>query len=112
MTSTDLNIAEMEDILQPPVAVKASRKASAPDASARKTIRIILDESDDIPPSGLFLQHNGRPFMLQPGVEVDIPLFLQEILDHAVLSMPVVNPQTRQITGYRSRLKHTYRVVS
>ena len=76
-----------------------------------KTIRIILEENDDIPPTGLFLGLNGKGFMIQAGMEVDIPLALIEILDHAITSLPQVHQQTRRVIGYRQRMRFPYRVI-
>lgn len=103
---------------EPAKPAKAEKKPSkpiseaAPEVIKKNTIRIHLEESDDIPPSGLFLQHNGRPYMLKTGVDADIPLFLKEILDNAVIEVPVINPDTRQIVGWRKRLKYNYRIVT
>lgn len=73
--------------------------------------RIILEDNADIPPTGLFVAHNGRPYMIQPGEVVDIPDFLREVLDHAVISVPVVDNKTQQVMGYRNRSKYPYRRV-
>lgn len=73
--------------------------------------RIILEENDEIPPTGLFLSVNGRGYMILPGVEVDVPDFLIEVLDHAEKMVPVQDPQTGQVTGWRKRLRYNYRVV-
>lgn len=111
--STDTGLDELEsnlDAFEAPA--KAPKKKAVPEAIAKSTTRILLEESDDIPPSGLFLQHNGRPYMLRPGMEVDIPTFLKEILDHAVITVPQVDPTTKQVVGWRSRQKYAYRVVT
>lgn len=76
------------------------------------TKRIILEENDEIPPTGLYLGHNGRGYMILPGVEVDVPTFLIEILDNAVKAAPLVDPQTKQVVGWRNRMRYPYRVVS
>lgn len=77
-----------------------------------RTKRIILEENDEIPPTGLFLGLNGRGYMIMPGVEVDVPEALIEILNHAVKSTPVVDPATKRVMGWRDRMRYPYRVIS
>ena len=94
-------------------APKAPRaKAAVPIAGLPKTIKIILEENDNIPPTGLFLGVNGKGYMLRPGIEVNIPYSVKEVLDHAVMSTPQIDPQTNKIVGYRDRMKYPYRTVS
>lgn len=71
------------------------------------TADITLEESSEIPPTGLFIGHNGRSYMIQPGVRVTVPAFLLGVLDDAVMSAPIVNEQNR-VTGYRSRRRFPY----
>ena len=77
-----------------------------------ETVRIILEDDDSIPPTGLFIGLNGKGYLLRTTEEADVPLGVKEILDHAVMSMPVVDPQTRRVIGHKERLRFNYRVVT
>lgn len=90
----------------------AAAKAAGKVVSGPKLTRIILEENDDIPPTGLFVQHNGRPFVIRTGIEVDVPPEILNILNDAVASSPVKDPGTGQVVGYRDRMKYPYRRVS
>jgi hypothetical protein len=76
-----------------------------------KRVEIILEENDDIPPTGLFLGLNGRGYLLSPGEKAKVPLGIVEILENAVTSTPVLDQQTKQVIGYRDRLKYPFRKV-
>lgn len=80
--------------------------------TGHKRMRIMLEDSTDIPPNGLFLSHNGNTFMLKSSMEVSVPMPLIEILNNAVTSVPVVDPNTQRIIGYRKRLRFPYRVLN
>jgi len=74
-------------------------------------VRIFLEEDENIPPTGLYVGHNGMSYMLRPGMEMNVPLGVLEILDNAVVSVPVVNPVSRQTIGYRSKRRYSYRLI-
>ena len=76
-----------------------------------KRTRIILEENDNIPPTGLFVGFNGNTYMIMAGIEVDVPDPLIEILDNAVQMIAIVNPQTKQVIGHRQRMRFPYRLV-
>jgi len=83
------------------------RKAKA--VGLPETTRIMLEENNDIPPTGLFIGHNGRGYILKPGEPADVPNFLISILDNAVALVPYTDPSTMQIVSYRERLRFPYR---
>ena len=74
-----------------------------------KRFKIILEEDPGIPPVGLFIQPNCKPYMLMAGVEAMVPQEVLSVLNDAVISVPIVDPQTQRVTGYRSRLRFPYR---
>lgn len=92
--------------------------APAPSSKVKKaakgmpdTVWIQLEENEEIPPTGLFLGHNGHSYLLKAGEPVPVPAHIIEILDHAVLSMPVTDPTTKQVIGHRERMRFPYRRV-
>ena len=86
--------------------------AEAPAAvQTAKRFKIILEEDTAIPPTGLFISANGRPYLLMAGIEASVPQEVISVLYDAVISVPIISPQTQQVTGYRSRLRFPYRRV-
>lgn len=80
-------------------------------AQYKKRVWIVLEDNDNIPPTGQFFGHNGNGFMLRPGVPAEVPVELVDILNHAIYSAPQVDSQTRQIIGYTQRLRFPYRMI-
>jgi hypothetical protein len=74
-------------------------------------VRIILEESDEIPPTGQFIGLNGRTWIIRPGEEVEVPQGVVEVLQNAVMKVPVVDPQTRQVIDYRNRTRLPFRIL-
>lgn len=76
-----------------------------------KTVRVIVEENEEIPPIGLFVGLNGFGYLIKPGVEVDLPIGVIGILNNAVQSTPIIDPDSKQVTGWRERMRYPYRVV-
>ena len=91
--------------------VDAKTKAAAKKLGV-EYVTIVLEDAADIPPTGLFIGHNGNSFMIMPGEEVDVPDFLLGVLDDAVMSSPQVDSKSQKILGYRSRMRFPYRRIS
>lgn len=88
-----------------------ARGAPAP-LGMPKTVRIVLEETDNMAPTGAVFSLNGRAYLIRPGEEVDIPLGLKEVIDNAVQSVAIHDPQTLKVVGYRDRHRFPYRQIS
>ena len=75
-------------------------------------VRIMLEEQDNIPPTGQFIGLQGVGYILRPGEEVDVPLPLLSVLNDAIESVPQVDPITRRVVGYRDRRRLPYRILN
>lgn len=75
-----------------------------------KTIKLILEENENIPPTGQFFGINGVSFVLRPGEVAVVPWGIKEILDNAVENTPVRDGSNRVI-GTRKKLRYPYTIV-
>jgi hypothetical protein len=92
---------------------KPSHKKAAPAATAPAKadyVRIKLAHSRDIPPSGLYLGHNGKGYLLKPGVEADVPDFLLDVLDNAVMKTPVTGANG-QVESWEDQPRFMYSII-
>lgn len=75
-------------------------------------VKIVLEENDAIPPTGQFFGLNGKSYLLRPGVDVEVPQGIIDILDNAVMEVALQDPATKQILGYRRRMRYPYRRIT
>jgi hypothetical protein len=87
------------------------RTDAPPPVKTAARIKIVLEEDSAIPPTGLYISANGKPYLLMAGVEAEVPPEVISVLNDAVTSVPVIDPQTQRVTGYRSRLRFAYRRI-
>lgn len=74
-----------------------------------RRVKIILEESSEIPPTGQFFGINGIGYILRPGEPAEVPESLLSVLDDAVQDVPILNGD--QVTGFRQKLRFPYRVL-
>lgn len=107
-------LADDEDVPQ----VKRSRKKEVVDQSRpidpihSKRVCIMLEENENIPPTGQFFGINGRSYMLRPGEKAMVPQEIIEVLENAVQEVPQIDPTTTQVVGYRKKLRFPYRIIT
>jgi hypothetical protein len=111
LNSTPLDESHLQRVAAPKEYTGTMTKKEQKAIGMPKTTRIILEENENIPPTGLFLGHNGRNYMIVTGEPVDVPNFLIDILDNAIMSQPVVDQRTQKVIGYRDRMRYPYRRV-
>lgn len=82
-----------------------------PEKKASKRIRIILDDNDDIPPTGHPVGVNGKMYILKPNEPMDVPEEVVHVLDLAVQSVPVFGAD-QKVVAFRDRPRLPYRVIT
>jgi hypothetical protein len=92
-------------------APKPRRAAKKPKTKSVQSgyVDIMLEENEEIPPTGLFIGVNGRSYLLQPGSKVAVPQGIIDVLDNAIMSTPKIDPATKRVVGYKERLRYPYR---
>ncbi len=103
MTTNTIADVPMPDADAAPVPGKSRKSVGMPDR-----VKIILEENDDIPPTGLFVGVNGRGYLLKPGEEIEVPQAVVEVLENAVTSAPL-RDGGQQLIGYRDRMRFPFR---
>jgi hypothetical protein len=55
-----------------------------------RRVTIVLEDSADIPPTGLFVGHNGTSYIIKTGEVVSVPAGVMGILRDAIVMKPVL----------------------
>lgn len=77
----------------------------------QKMVRIVLEDNENIPPTGQPISLNGKAYIIVPGHEVDVPVGIVEILQNAITTVPIQDPATRKVVGSKNRQRFAFRVV-
>lgn len=91
-------------------AQKATSSGEIITAEQSERVKIILEENDNIPPTGLFIGINGRSFLLRAGEECLVPKDVLGVLDDAVEEVPRVG-SNNNVVEYRKKMRFPYRIV-
>lgn len=77
-----------------------------------KRTKIILEENENIGPTGQYFGHNGDGTFIRPGEPVDVKDSIIEILENAKISVTRIDPVTLRPSGTSDRLRFPYRIVT
>ena len=92
-------------------AQKLGPRAKKAPVGMPKTVRIILEETENMAPTGQMFSLNGRAYLIRPGEPVDIPIGILEVIDNAVMSVPIIDQVSMKVVGHRNRHRFPYRLV-
>lgn len=95
----------------PEIEVQKATPTKAVGIPKQRLVRIVLDDNEDIPPTGQSVALNGKAYMIVPGHEVDVPPGVVEILRNAIMTVPIQDPATRKIIGYKNRPRFPFHVI-
>lgn len=87
-------------------------RQKAQEQDAGPSVAIILSENEEIPPTGLYVGLNGKGYLIRPGERVVVPKGVVDILQNAIMSGPVQDPATKQVVGYRDRMRYPFQLVN
>lgn len=75
--------------------------------------RVIINESSEIPKEGMFISLNGFPFLVKPGIEVDLPRPVLRMLDTRIKTETIHQDDGngRIVEHKRNIPRITYRII-
>jgi hypothetical protein len=109
---SNIELDGLEMKVEPAVVRTPIARAPVKPVFTEKRIRIVLEQNDNIPPTGQFFGLNGKGYMLKPGLEADVPPGIVSILNDAVMSVPNIDPNTKQVVSFQDRLRFPYRIIA
>lgn len=107
--SEEKQIGMIEDSLV--VDTPKGRKRIVAESDKNQRVKIILEENENIPPTGQYFGINGTGYLLRAGEVAEVPEGIIDVLDNAVQLVPVVDPVTKQPVDHRPKHRFAYRVV-
>lgn len=112
MTDPSVAFEETESNLGPLIdAPKRGSKDKAKPVNVEPRTTIVLEDNEQIPPTGQFFGVQGVGYVLRPGEPAAVPDGLLNVLDTAIISVPVKDTSD-VVIGYRDRLRFPYRVIT
>lgn len=113
-TTADTSGFDGDDDLVPVVQSESKpiRKRKAIQKEVKpEMVKLQLEEVDNMAPTGQFFGINGKAFNLRPGEPAIVPIGILNILNDAIMSVPILNADST-VSGYRDRLRFPYRIIS
>lgn len=83
---------------------------AAPNIDMNDRVWITLSDNKNIERGGQFFGVNGASFLLKPGKKAYVPRALTNVLNDAIESVAIVDPDTLGILEYRGVLRYPYQV--
>lgn len=80
---------------------------AAPEVKKDGRVCIILQRNENIPPTGLFVGHNGTPYIVKAGEPVMVPQGVVNVLNDAVMDMPIIG-DSQSVIGYQKQLRFPF----
>lgn len=112
MPNDDLNEADLQLGSNLPPVAPTKRRGKPTTVGMPETVRLLIEENDSIPPTGVYVGLNGKGYLIRAGETVDVPIGVKDILDNAIETVPQIDPTTRRIIAHRERMRYPYRLIA
>jgi hypothetical protein len=105
-----MTMSEVETPATPAHDPQQPRRLRRREDDGNDRVKIILERTNKIPKIGLNVGHNGVNYLIKPGVPVNIPRKVLNVLKDAVASEPQMDDEGN-IIGYEDRSAYPFRYV-